>query len=222
MTRPLITLLALVTLLGSGCGAAPPPTLYLLTAPGDGAPGVAVGEPVRPLAVALGPITVSDYLDRTDIVRRASDNRLAFDDNRRWAEPLRAGVQRVVAAELARRLGAGTWIGNGSSRGGPVDVEVAIDVDTYELNAAGQVVLSASWEIRPIGDERKPVRRHSHYQRTVPGNPQGGTDTEGQVAAMSAELGDLAADLAAALAPLAAPPSRKPPRDLPAETSNRS
>ncbi len=90
------------------------------------------------------------------------------------------------------------------------------------VNAAGQVVLSASWEIRPIGDERKPVRRHSHYQRTVPGNPQGGTDTEGQVAAMSAELGDLAADLAAALAPLAAPPSRKPPRDLPAETSNRS
>ena len=179
-------------LLAAGCAdAVPPPTLYVLQTAPAAAPAAGQG---RPLAVALGPVTVPDYLDRTDIVRRASDNRLAISEGERWAETLRAGVLRVLAADLSDRLGPRGWVGTGGGHGGPAEVEIPVDIDGFEQDAAGRVVLSASWEIRASRDDRKPVRRRTHYERTV---TSGGT--EEQVRALSANLGDLATDIATAL-----------------------
>ena len=179
-------------LFAAGCAAAlPPPTLYVLQTVTGAA---SAGGQGKPLAVALGPVTVPDYLDRTDIVRRASDNRLAINDTERWAETLRAGVLRVLGADLSDRLGPRGWVGTGSSRSGPSDFEVPVDIDGFEQDAGGRVVLIASWEVRASRDDRQPVRRRTRYERTV-----SGPTTDEQVRALSATLGDLATDIAVAL-----------------------
>lgn len=182
--------LVLATLLVGACASAPPPTLYVLTAM---APAPAPG-PLRSDArrvVALGPVTVPDYLDRADMVRRVSDDRLDVSDSERWGETLRSGLQRVLAADLANRLGSGYWVSSGGRANQP-EFEIPVDIESFERDGAGHAVLTASWEIRPPGGER-PLRQRKTYTRSPAG------DTGAQVRALSANLDDLAADLAAAL-----------------------
>ena len=129
--------LAVVTLTGAGCAEVPPSTLYVLKAADPVVTDVARPANVVPLMVVLGPVTVPDYLDRTDIVRRASDNRLATADRERWGEPLRAGLQRVLAADLARGLGAAFWVATGADRAAQADIEVPVDLDSIHTSSRG-------------------------------------------------------------------------------------
>ena len=175
-----------------GCASAPPPTLYVLEAPAAVSPAAPVPAAAgHRLAVALGPVTVPDYLDRTDIVRRATGNRLEFGADERWAEPLRAGLQRLLIAVLAERLGPGYWVTSGTGRAGQIDIEVPVDIEAFEEDAAGQAVLTASWEIRAGGQV---TRERTGYRRAVASG-----SVENRVRALSANATDLAADLAAAI-----------------------
>ena len=175
-----------------GCVSAPPPILYVLEAPAAASPVPAVpAASAHRLAVALGPVTVPDYLDRTDIVRRATGNRLEFGADERWAEPLRAGLQRLLIAVLAERLGPDYWVTGGSGRAGQIDIEVPVDIEAFEEDAAGQAVLTASWEIRAGG---RVTRERTGYRRAVTSG-----SVESRVRALSANAADLAADLAAAI-----------------------
>jgi hypothetical protein len=207
--RPFTTLpsLLLATLLASGCGEGPAPTLFILKeTPAAAKPPALTTAAARAkqVTVALGPISVPDYLDRTDFVRRASGNRLDVSEKERWAETVRAGLLRVLAADLTSRLGPGWWVTSSGDRGTAADLELPVDVETFEADAAGQVVLTASWEIRPVHtgasasvgtDESRPMRKRSRYARTA--SP---SDVEDQIRALSANLGDLATELAASLA----------------------
>ncbi|MEI6557303.1 MAG: PqiC family protein [Rhodospirillaceae bacterium] len=178
---------------GGGCTPPPPPTLYVLQAPEAVAPA-ARPNPDRGghrLAVALGPVTVPDYLDRTDIVRRAGDNRLDLGADERWAEPLRSGLQRLLIALLADRLGPGYWVTGGAGRAGQLEIEVPVDIEAFEEDAGGQAVLAATWEVRAGG---RVARERTGYRRAV-----GSGRVEDRVRALSADVADLAADLAAAI-----------------------
>lgn len=200
LAAPIAASLVLVLLATAGCSSAPPPTLYLLKAA-----DLAAASDRRPakapprLAVALGPVTVPDYLDRTEIVRRATDNRLALADNERWAEPLRAGLQRVLTADLAVGLGSGIWVTGGTDRSSPVDIEIPVAIEAFEPDASGQVALVATWEVRWSRTDHPGLRDRTRYQHAA-----AGAGTEAQAAAMSADVADLAADLAAAVARVAA------------------
>ena len=193
--RALAVVLLFATL--SGCASAPPPTLYVLEAPAAGPLAAGPSAKAGPagtghrLAVALGPVTVPDYLDRTDIVRRATDNRLEFDPDQRWAEPLRAGLQRLLIGALAGRLGPDYWVTAGSGRAGQIDVEVPVDIEAFEEDAYGQAVLSASWQVRAGAVA---VRDRTSYRRVL-----ASSRVEDRVLALSANAADLAADLAAAI-----------------------
>ena len=182
---------ALPLVLLAACASAPPPTLYVLAAP---APPPAAAVSVRHdhrLAVALGPVSVPDYLDRTDIVRRTPGNRLDIDPDNRWAEPLRAGLQRLLIAALAGRLGPDYWVTAGAGRPGPIDVDVPVDIEAFEADETGQAVLTASWEVH-AGPTL--IRNRTSYHRPVTADT-----TEARVQALSANAADLAADLAAAV-----------------------
>ena len=193
--RAFAVLPLLLTLALAACAGAPPPTLYVLEAPAAPlakAPAKAAPDgAAQRLVVALGPVTVPDYLDRTDIVRRATGNRLEFGADERWAEPLRAGLQRLLIAVLAERLGPGYWVTSGTGRAGQIDIEVPVDIEAFEEDAAGQAVLTASWEIRAGGQV---TRERTGYRRAVASG-----SVENRVRALSANATDLAADLAAAI-----------------------
>ena len=193
--RAFAVLPLLLPLVLAACAGAPPPTLYVLESPAAPlakAPAKAAPDgAAQRLVVALGPVTVPDYLDRTDIVRRTTGNQLAFDTDERWAEPLRSGLQRLLTAALADRLGPGYWVTAGSGRAARVDIEVPVDIEAFEENAEGQAVLTATWEVRTAA---RTTRERTAYHRAVASGR-----AEDRVRALSADATDLAADLAAAI-----------------------
>ena len=93
-----IGIVALVFAL-SACGSSPKPALYSFD---EGVQSSAVA--LRGVSVAVMPATIPELHDRPQMVLRQSGNRVQVLDQKRWSEPLRQQIARVVASELGRRL----------------------------------------------------------------------------------------------------------------------
>jgi uncharacterized lipoprotein YmbA len=93
------TLLLLLSALAvAGCATSVQVRHYLL------APLEAAAPQGREPALAVGPVRLPDYLLRKEFVRRVGGQELQYVPDRRWAEPLDSGIQRVTMANLAALL----------------------------------------------------------------------------------------------------------------------
>jgi uncharacterized lipoprotein YmbA len=159
--------------------------------------GAAAGE--RPAqrgavqyTVHVAPAVVPEALDRPELVLRISDTQLAVDDNHRWAEPLRTGIARAVAARLAHELdGAAVSASEQRRAQPPSDVELTIDVQRLEVSLADGVVIEVAWTARWADDG--PTRTGRSTAR-APGAPRGGHDAA--IAAFAAALQAVGSDVA--------------------------
>lgn len=79
----------------SACGSTPPSNFYRLNAIASDIPSQ--NSPV----LGIGPVTIPEYLNRTEIVLASDSNKLKLQDYDRWAERLDEGITRVVAINLA-------------------------------------------------------------------------------------------------------------------------
>jgi uncharacterized lipoprotein YmbA len=175
----------------AGCGAllggGAPPKLYVL---GDVATPAAQSERGRPLLVRT--VTVPEYLDSTDLLRRTGGNELTVSDTGKWGERLSTGVTRALASALATRVRR-PILTNDSDRAGTAQ-DLIVDVESFDARADGTVVLAARWQVYD------PDRR-----RTVGGDRVVFEDTAGDgsdqaiVAAMSRLVDKLADTVAAKL-----------------------
>src|SRR5262252_2493897 len=57
-----------------------------------------------PLVIGVGPVTLPAYLDRPQMVIRPASDQIEINEFEQWGEPLRSGVTRVVAVNIARLL----------------------------------------------------------------------------------------------------------------------
>ena len=89
------SLLLALACLFAACGSTPQSDYYMLTADARGGP---IGEGV---SLGVGPVSIPDYLKTRQIVMNRNDHLLQLAEYDRWAEPLDAGVRRVVAVNLA-------------------------------------------------------------------------------------------------------------------------
>ncbi len=154
------------------------------------------GTPVRggPALVEMRRIGLAGYLDRPEIVRNNADYRLAIGARERWGEPLAELAARVLADNLNQRLpGSSVFTAAGSISAEP-DAVVELDMQRFDADAQGAVVLLAQIAVLrrgPAGGPRSGGRASS--TRTVRLNQApAGPDTTALVAAMSAALGQLA------------------------------
>jgi len=58
----------------------------------------------KSVAIGLGPVTFSEYLNRPQIVVRGSGNQLQIAEFARWAEPLVENFSRVLVENLSALL----------------------------------------------------------------------------------------------------------------------
>jgi uncharacterized protein len=190
--RP-IPLLALMTL--TGCASSPPTHFYALDAVAAGAgPGSVAATPVKIDAVHIPPA-----LDRSSMVRGESANQLDISSQDRWAGDLGEMIGSVLTQDLAARLPAGMVIAPNSPAPGTAR-GIVVDILTFQPQASGEVVLDADWTLLQ-GTQSNPVlRRSAHLSATAAPSAQG------EAAAMSTLLGELAdrmaADIGGAPAPL--------------------
>ena len=140
----LFTLLTALFLVGC---ASPGTSYYVLTASGPVPSGGGVG-------IGVGPITLAEYLDRTNLVIQEAANQLAVAEDHRWAGDLSASIARVTAANLGRLLGTGNvrtypWQGDGEIR-----YQVTLDIRQLHSEADGHAIIEAGWRAYSLPDRR--------------------------------------------------------------------
>jgi uncharacterized lipoprotein YmbA len=174
-------------LLLAGC-VSPNPVLYTLAV---------VPGPVRagaPHAIQVRRIGLAGYLDRPGIVRSTADYKLYIATDDRWGEPFGGLLVRVLDQDLSQRLpGSAIFADSGAISADP-DLIVEIDVQRFDADSTGVVVLSAQVAVRP-GDRGDRAQTRPIRLQVTPSS----TSTADYVAALSQALGQMA-DIIASMA----------------------
>ncbi|HEX7629323.1 MAG TPA: PqiC family protein, partial [Candidatus Methylomirabilis sp.] len=186
----LVGLAATLVWLG-GClgGTSASPTYYTLTSVEAPAPDSSQAG----LALGVGPVRLPAYLDRPQLVTRTGRDALNLAEFDLWAEPLKAGVPRVLGNNLAALLGTNRVTAFPWGRSHAVQYQIAVDVTRFEGAAGGDVVLGARWRILGHDGAELAAKQATITEAT------GAAGSDALVAAMNRALGALSRDLAAAL-----------------------
>jgi uncharacterized protein len=112
---------------------------------------IAIAPPAAPAALStqmpirVERITIPGELDRLELVRRGTSNRLQIAAFDRWAAPLDDMIRRVVAADLAARLAPGTVASANEPAVGEPRRRLYIDIQSFAGDERGAVKLQAAW-----------------------------------------------------------------------------
>lgn len=143
-------LVAAGLLLLAACSESPPTEFYTLSnmqlPPG--------GLSVPKTAIGVGPTTLPDYLDRPQIVTRASGNRVMLATFHSWVEPINGMFTRVLVQNLSTLLSSDNVIALPQRRATALDYQVEVDVSRFDADATGRAVLDARWRVFGKGGER--------------------------------------------------------------------
>jgi uncharacterized protein len=199
------TVLLVGSLVISGCfnlrRVTDPTRFYVLSALPAGAPA-SPASPER-LAVGLGRIEIPAYLQDRRIAIRQGPHEMTYSDFHQWAERLDKGIQRVVAADLASHLSSDRVVISNWQRG-EVRAEVRVDVQQFECDERGGVVLEANWQIASPGGGKTWRAAHCEIKRQ---GPPFRTDADGAVGELSQALAELSQQIAAGLQTTAGNPA---------------
>jgi uncharacterized lipoprotein YmbA len=187
----LLTLL-LGGLFTAGCAPQPPPDFYLLntTAPTT-LPGFEQG-----VSVGLGPVETASYLDRNQIVSRETGTQLRLSEQSQWAEPMKAGLTRVLLVNLGLELDSNRIYALPMRQRRVLDYQIPIDVLRFDgtLGAAKEVVLGVRWTVLDGDGKQVLVSKVSSIREPIKG-----ADTTAFVDAQSRALAKLSTEIATAI-----------------------
>ena len=190
-----LALLGVVLLGLPGCASSPPTRLYVFPA----LTGAETAPPAvqRDLTIGVGPVTLHAYLDRPQIVTRASRARLVLGEFDQWGAPLHDSVTRALAENLSLLVSTDRVVLHPWARTTVPEYQVTVDVLQFDAGPDGEVLLAARWQILNA-NEKALVMRTSRLTAAA-----GGHEYEATVTAMGRTLDALSRDIAAALLTIA-------------------
>lgn len=177
-----------VLLIVAGCSQSPPTEFYTLSSMQLPPGGLSTPRTV----VGVGPVILPDYLDRPQIVTRASGNRVMLADFHSWIEPINSMFSRVLVQNLSVLLASDNVVGLPQRRAAPLDYQVEVDVTRFDADATGRAVLDARWRVFGQGGERLIEEGRS----TIVEPAVDAGDYEAVVASMSKALAKMSNDIA--------------------------
>ena len=190
IVTPSAWVLAAVAVLGTAAcigGRASPATQHYVLSPVIEAPSGGTASPAGPLVVGVGPVTLPTYLDRPQMVIRPAPDLIEIREFDQWGEPLRNGVTRVVAVNLARLLPESRVVAFPWCSTEAIGYQVIVDIGPMDGPAGGSVALDARWRVLDRFGSEVAVRVSRLSEPA-------GTGTA--AAAMSRALGVLSHDIA--------------------------
>jgi uncharacterized lipoprotein YmbA len=184
-------LVAAVLLIVAGCESAPT-EFYTLSNMQLPPPGT---SNTPRTVVGVGPITLPDYLDRPQIVTRASGNRMMLAAFNAWVEPMDGMFTRVLVENLSSLLATDNVVALPQRRPMALDYQVEVDVARFDADATGRAVLDARWKV--FGKDGESLIEEG---RSTIVEPAVGPDSyEDIVAAMSRALAEMSSTIASAI-----------------------
>ncbi|MBU5612317.1 PqiC family protein [Geomonas azotofigens] len=185
--RRILAALAIVAalLLSSACSRSPRVTFYTLT------PATAAGAVQQTFssAVAVGPVTIPELVNRPQLVVRLTPNRVAVLESHRWGEPLKNEIPRLLAQNLERQLGSSRVFAYDQVSAAAAQYRVLVDIVRLDTVPGESVTVEAGWVVRGAGTARREGRAEVREKVT-------GADYEAVVAAISRALAGLSAEMA--------------------------
>ena len=198
--RSLPMSLVAVALVTPGCfGTSPAARFYVLSA--SAMANAAVPSPGPEGTLGVFPTRVAEYLDRPQIVTFTGENTVDLDEYSRWAEPLGAGVTRVLAQELSALLPSWRVLPQPWDPVMPLRARVVVSVTALGWNDRGEARLEANWAVLSGNGDASLARGRAVLRRE-----SAGPGASAAVAATSALVTGLAHEIASAIQAL--PPSR--------------
>jgi uncharacterized protein len=194
----LLLLVPALVMIPSGCDVVPPAQLdqtrfYVLTGP---EPAPAEGGTLR---VGLCAVRLPAYLKSPLMIVRRGANEVAPQDYARWAEPLDAGIARVLRAQLRATPGVGQLYQQPFPLDRDRDYDLMIEIIRCEGSTAnGRPVaqFTAAYEISTAGNDPHVVARKTFVAREIAWD---GRDFGRLAADLSQDVASFGREAAAAL-----------------------
>ena len=179
---------ALVVIL-AGCGSPPKERYYALSMAEASNPGPSQAA----FAVAVGPVTVPEMVDRPQMILRVAANRMELSELNRWAEPIKRTLTRAIAASIAQNAPTARVYLPGTDAVNPADYRVRIEVERFDSELGKGATVDAAWSISGGGSTE--IR----YGRSLVRESAGGAGYDELVAAHSAAAAAIGREIAAVL-----------------------
>lgn len=177
--------LAAAAALLTGCGSSSTMRIFVLGSAPPSVPGVSseAGLPV----VELTTVSVPDYLDSSDILRKSGPNEMIASPSGRWGERLSLGLTHALASALSAQL-PGTVITMAATDRAQ---RIVVEIDDFDIAADGRCLVAARWGM--LGADGKPLAASEH--ETFTGNAAS-IDDPAVAAAMTGIVDRLAEQIA--------------------------
>ena len=187
----------IVAFVVSGCGTSPAAKFYILTPVAQHKQEKAVIGTGSASPIAIGPVEIPEYLDRSEIVTRADQNQLILSEFNLWGGSLKTDVNRVLIENVSHFLAADgipivTW------KLGITDVQrVPVQIVRFDGTPNDSILLKARWAVIEKDGKNFEFVRESSITVSVKGG-----NYNSVVAAMSEALGELSKEIASGIKPV--------------------
>jgi hypothetical protein len=131
-------------LLLASCANTSPTRFYTLSSL-SATPGETPGMASRDLTVAVGPVTLPEYLNRPQLVTRDGSNQVRLADFDSWIEPVQGLFARTLVENLSVLLGTDDVLLMPQRRPVRPDYQVEVEVTRFDVDTSGNAVLDARW-----------------------------------------------------------------------------
>ncbi len=187
ITKTCLWISAAALLTAIGCAKTPPPTFYQLQEPAS----EQLSGVERGMAIGIEPLTVAAYLDRPQIVTRATAHKLKLSEANMWAEPLKESILRVIAVNLSNILDTNRVFRIPRRKQSiPLAFRVDIAIARFDGALGGDAQLTARWILYSQDD--KPLMTRV----TIITEPTGGAGYDNLIAAQNRSLKALSLKIA--------------------------
>ena len=193
MNKQTILSLSLIatTLLFAGCGSSPDAKFYILSAVDRNAPIPIATMKSQSVVVKVGPVSIPDMLDQSQIVTRTGANTLDVDEYNRWSGEFQSDIQRIIGENIAILLPTDQVALSQEIILLPVDFQVIVNVREFDGSLGGVVTLNADWVVAGKGDDKSMIAKKSVLRENADG-----ADYQAYVAAQSRLLAKLSQEIA--------------------------
>lgn len=181
-------------LLQTACiGTTPPSQFYMLEPLAADSENLSNLGQAR-LILALVPVKIPHYLDRSQMVNAAGKNTYQLDELHRWAERLDENMTRVMLQDLTQLIPADVVLTT-SKHAQHAELRLMVNVLEFHVDPQGQAWLMAQWQVNQ-GDKVLLSQQGSYHQALA------GSDVSLKVQALNQCFNQLNQDIASAISGL--------------------
>ena len=186
--------LSMILIILVGCASSPPTRFYTMNSIVASDATQQNTSENREMAIGIGPIEISDYLDRPQIVTGVGPNEFRISEFDRWAGNIRHNISTVLAENMSVLLSTDRVYVYPWKQSVQIDYRIEASVIRFHGMSDNNIMMRTHWTI--LGEDRKKplLFRMSNYSEQIDGQGY-----EALVAAHNRVLAELSRDIADAV-----------------------